>query len=1042
MQAKGIVRFFTIALILVCIFQLSFTFITRRVESNAQEMAEKAVMKSGNASTSTDDQKDLIKKKRQAILDSMGTVGVYHLGFKNFTYSECKEKELNLGLDLKGGMSVVLQVSEEDVVSAMADHSMDPAFTIAMEKAKAAMTNSQNDFVTEFGIAFKANSPNARLAAIFSTPENQGRIKISDDNDAVLKVIKKEVDDAVGRTYQIINARIDKFGVSQPTIALDKNSGRISVELAGVDNPERVRKYLQASAKLEFWETYENEELINQLVDANKALSKKFGKKAVDTSAASSNLLAAADSSKSKKDTTAKKDVATLTPASGLIDSSKDNNLASAKDTAKKSKEEELDKFNKENVLFSVMGPALTQDEKGNQIPMKGPIVGYVFGKDTAKVSYYLSQPEAKAALPKNVKFLFTAKPFNEEKKIYQLIAIKMRTSDGKAPLGGEVITDARQDIGQNNTVEIAMQMNQEGADTWRRLTSENIKKSIAIVLDNVVYSFPTVQGEISGGRSSITGSFTTAEAQDLASILKAGKLPAPARIIEESVVGPTLGAESIKAGFGSFMIAFVLIVLLMLVYYNTGGAIANISLVLNLFFTIGVLAGLGFTLTMPGIAGLVLTIGMAVDTNVIIFERIKEELLKGKGTAKVVEDGYKASYAPIIDAHITMLLTGVILAYFGLGPVLGFATTLIIGIILNLFCGILITRLVTDYFLNKEKHIKYVTGLSKNLFHNFHFKFVEKRKIAFVVSGILTLIGLYSMITKGFDYGVEFLGGRTYIVRFEAPQKTNQLHDDLKTTFNNVSTTVKSYGAGEDQFQITTAYMINDNRQETDSIVSAHLFAGLQKYYGSDMSYDMFAKKYIIKSSKVGPTIADDIKKGSIWATIVSLIAIFIYILIRFRKWQYGLGTIIALFHDVLIVMGAFSIFANVVPFTLEIDQQFIAAILTIIGFSMNDTVIVFDRIREYLGLYKGKPMKDVINDAINHTISRTIMTSATVFVVVLILFIFGGEVTRGFAFAMLIGVITGTYSSIFIAMPVLYDLQSKEDKEKEAAMTAVGSK
>ncbi|MEY4876706.1 MAG: hypothetical protein RL708_1855 [Bacteroidota bacterium] len=676
---------------------------------------------------------------------------------------------------------------------------------------------------------------------------------------------------------------------------------------------------------------------------------------------------------------------------------------------------------------------------------MQNAIIGYVSGKDTSKLNSYLSYPEVKAAFPKNALILYSAKPLDPEKRfgiknataaqknLYEIYAIKKRMSDENAPLDGSYVTNASRDVTQQGGNEIVMQMSNEGATIWQHLTAKNIKKPIAIVLDNKVYSAPTVQNEISGGRSSITGDFTAKEAIDMSNILQTGKLPAPARIIQEDIVGATLGDASIKAGFWSFMVAFLVIVALMYFYYSIGGLISNVALVLNLFFTIGVLTGFGFTLSMSAIAGLVVTIGMAVDTNVIIFERIKEEILRGKSKQKIVEDGYKSSYAPIIDAHITTLLTGLILFYFGLGPVKGFATTLIAGLIINLFCGILITRWITDWMLSKNRNIEYITSLSRNLFKNFNFDFVGVRKYAFIISGALSLIGIASIFTRGFDKGVDFLGGRTYTIQFEKPLTTNEVREKLTVVFDKSAPIVKTVGSNN-QMRITTSYKINESDPKTDSIVEQQLYIGLKDYFSAG---DIKAfQKHVLSSQKVGPTIADDIKMSSIWATLLSLLVIFIYIVIRFRKWQYGLGTIISLFHDVTMVLGLFSLFHGILPFSLEIDQTFIAAILTIIGYSMNDTVIVFDRIREYVREQKGRDLKEVINDAINHTMSRTIMTSLTVFLVVLILFIFGGEVTRGFAFAMLIGVITGTYSSIFVAMPVLYDLRDKKEDEIVAAI------
>jgi SecD/SecF fusion protein len=1012
--------------------------VAHHTESKAQQMAEKLVGK-GNASATADELKEQTRKAKNHILDSMNTETVYNLGLVKYTYQECKEQELGMGLDLQGGMSVVLQVSEEDVVNALAQNSTDANYKKAFELAKQKMTSSNEDFVALFSQSYNEVAPNGKLASIFNGAQLKDKINFNSSNSDVISAVTKEVKDAVKRTYNIISARIDKFGVTQANISLEERSGRILVELPGVDNPERVRKLLQATAKLEFWEMFDNAEIAKNILDANKVLSAKLKAQKGDNSAdTTASLLNSAASDSSKKETT-------LTPVSGnkmaanvKADVKKSTVSAIKKDTSKSAL---IEKERADNALFTVWQPML--DQKGTFV--QNTIIGYVSGKDTNKLNSYLSYPEVKAAFPKNALILYSAKPIDPEKRfgiknataaqknLYEIYAIKKRMSDDNAPLDGSYVTNASRDVTQQGGNEIVMQMSSEGATIWQHLTAKNVKKPIAIVLDNKVYSAPTVQAEISGGRSSITGDFSAKEAIDMSNILQTGKLPAPARIIQEDIVGATLGDASINAGFWSFMVAFLVIVALMYLYYSIGGLISNVALVLNLFFTIGVLTGFGFSLSMSAIAGLVVTIGMAVDTNVIIFERIKEEILRGKSKQKIVEDGYKSSYAPIIDAHITTLLTGGILFYFGLGPVKGFATTLIVGLIINLFCGILITRWITDWMLSRNKNIEYITSLSRNMFKHFNFDFVGKRKYAFMISGALSLIGIASIFTRGFDKGVDFLGGRTYTIQFEKPLTTNEVREKLTVVFDKSAPIVKTVGSNN-QMRITTSFKINESDPKTDSIVEQKLYIGLKDYFG-DGDIKAF-QKHVLSSQKVGPTIADDIKMSSIWATLVSLLVIFIYIVIRFRKWQYGLGTIISLFHDVTMVLGLFSIFHGILPFSLEIDQTFIAAILTIIGYSMNDTVIVFDRIREYVREQKGRDLKDVINDAINHTMSRTIMTSLTVFLVVLILFIFGGEVTRGFAFAMLIGVITGTYSSIFVAMPVLYDLRDKKEDEIAAAI------
>jgi SecD/SecF fusion protein len=1020
MQLKGIVRFVTIALIVLCLFQLSFTWMAKRVENKAIELAEKAVF-NGKATSKellTEEQKSKLTLLKNRYLDSVGNQTAYNLGFAKYTYQDCKEQELAMGLDLQGGMSVVLQVSEEDVVNAMSNYSQDAGFKTAMNNAKLAQSNSQSNFVTLFGNEYSKTSPNGKLASIFSNASNSAKISFNSNNNDVLKYIDEEVRGAVKRTHNIISSRIDKFGVTQPNVSLEERTGRILVELPGVDNPERVRKLLQATAQLEFWETYTNNEIIGAIDNANKALGKKMAiLKGEDTSTTKlSGLKATVDSSKSTN----------LTAI--------DEKITSKIDSAKL-KEEEAKNLQKENPIFAIMYPTYNpqNDPKSGEYSM----IGRILGKDTSLLNSYLAMAEVKSALPKNLALLYSAKSIDEKNPVFAIYAIKKRMNNANAPLDGSSVTSARSNANQNGSggFEVEMAMNSEGAAAWKRITGSNIGKSVAVVLDNAVYSAPTVQSEISGGRSSITGNFSAKESQDLANILQTGKLPAPAKIIQEEVVGASLGERAIKSGLMSFIIAFTVIFLLMYFYYNKGGMIANIALILNLFFTVGILIGFGFSLTMSAIAGFIVTIGMAVDTNVIIFERIKEELLKGKNRLKVVEDGYKASLAPIIDAHVTTFLTALILLYFGIGPVKGFATTLFVGLLVNLFCGILITRWLTDWWMSKGKEISYTTGLSNNLFKRFNFKFVENRKIAFIISGALTLLSIGSIAIKGFDYGVDFLGGRNYTIKFEKAMNTSEVRESLKSSFDNEYPTVKTIGENN-QLRITTAYLIKESGQEIDGKVEEKLFEGLKKYYSPSLTNDEFKTKYLLSSQKVGPNIADDIKKNSIYATIFSLIVIFIYIVIRFKKWQYGLGTIIALFHDVIMVCGLFSLFQGILPFSLEVDQTFIAAILTIIGYSMNDTVIVFDRIREYVDEKKGQDLKVTINDAINHTMSRTIMTSLTVFLVVLILFILGGEATRGFAFAMLVGVITGTYSSIFIAMPVLYDLRDKNEEDIAASI------
>ncbi len=1006
MQAKGLVKFFGIALVLVCLYQLSFTFFANRVEGQAQSYAEDKV---AAVSDPVEQAKQLSEQKRR-YLDSVSTEQVVNLGVTSFTYKELKERQLNLGLDLQGGMSVVLQVSLQELIQSMSNESQDPTFLAALKRANELQRNSQEDYVTLFGQAFEAEQADGRLAAIFATPEYGDRINFQSSNEDVLKVIKEEADGAVSRTFEILRARIDKFGVAQPNINLQPSTGRIVVELPGVDDPERVRKLLQATAKLEFWEMYENSnEFSRMLTDADKAV-----KESLDIESGTTDTAPTPDEA----------DVAEVdSTATDAADSENDEvNLLG--DGGEEGDTTQTD-LAKSNPLFSVLQPS----------PNAGPVVGYVNGADTATLNKYLKIPDVKTAFPPNLKLLLDAKAIADEENpnVFPVYAIKSRFNDFKAPMEGDVITDARQDIDYNQQVVVSMTMNSEGASMWKKLTRENIQKPVAIVLDDKVYSAPIVQAEIGGGQSQITGQFDVTEAQDLANILKAGKLPAPARIVEEAVVGPTLGKKSVSAGLWSLIAGVILVLLFMVFYYNTGGVVANIALLLNLFLVVGVLAAFGAALTLPGMAGIVLTIGMAVDANVIIFERIREELAKGSGFKKAIADGYSKSYSAIIDANVTTLITAVILFYFGLGPVLGFATVLIIGIFSSLFTAVLITRLLIDWWLGKGKSLSYATGLTKNAFKNLNIDFVNRRKVFYMISGAILLVGLLSIFTRGWQQGVDFKGGYNYVIQFPQNVSTSEIRNATKgEAILGAEPMVRTYGSG-DQVKLTTSYLIDSTDPKAGDMVTGKLYEGLKEIAGNP-SYEDFIAKNILSSQKVGPTIADDIKRGAFWATIFALLGIFLYILARFRRWQFGLAAVLTIAHDTLFLLSIFSLFEGILPFSLEIDQNFIAALLTVIGYSINDTVVVFDRIREYLNLYPKKDEKLVINEAINSTLSRTIITSLTTLLVVFILFIFGGEVIRGFAFALLIGIIVGTYSSICVATPLVVDLSEQAAKRQKA--------
>lgn len=1031
MQLKGLIKLFTIALILISLFQLSFTFVVSNFEKKQAARVE-SLLRQENPDLKGEALELAKADKLRFALDSLSGKTVLNLGFAKFSYQESKEQELNLGLDLQGGMNVVLEVSLDDLVRNMSNNGKDAALNAALAEVKKMQVNSQEDFITLFGRAWDKVNPNGKLATLFVKP-NTKDLNFNSGNDQVLSRMRREAKDAIKRTYGVLLTRIDKFGVAQPNVNLDENRGIISVELAGVSNPERVRRYLQATAKLEFWETYSQHEIGQNIIKADEAL-KAYLEGVKD----SSMTIAGADTGAAAVAAPAAGDSTSLGSLLGGSDSGK---ATSDTSTAGLSDEEKIAKARRDNPLRSFLlgGFEVRQDPKTGEI-INTPQVSFVYMRDTAQLNKYLALDVVKNQFPKNLKFYYgmADKELREKEKVCILYAIKKRAGSDEPRLGGEHVTDTRQDYDQiTGQPDVQMSMDPVGSRIWEKMTGENVGRPIAIVLDDIVYSAPAPSEKIAGGNSNITGSFTVEEAQDLANILKTGKLPAPANIVQEQVVGPTLGKEAVRGGLLSFVISFGVIFLLMLVYYNTGGWVANFALILNLLFTVGVLAALHATLTAAGIAGLVLTIGMAVDTNVIIFERIKEELKLGKSHEEAINEGYRRSLNPVLDGHITVLMTAVILFIFGLGPVLGFATTQILGILLSLFCGILVSRLITDMRMSKGKHFNYFTGLSEKMFQKFNFHFIEWRKKAYVIS-ILVLIAGVAALFNGFDYGVEFAGGRSYTVRMDKEVKTSDIREALKPSFEEFPI-VKTIGSAN-QVNITTAYRIKETAKEVENEVISKLYQGLKAggFVNSSVDEQTFKSKYIMSSQTVLPTISDDLKKGAVWATFWSLLLIAVYIFIRFRKWQYSVGTLVALVHDVLITLAVFSFLRRVVPFALEIDQHFIAAVLTVIGFSMNDTVIVFDRVREYFRKRPGESKTNIINAAINDTMSRTIMTSLTVFLTLLILFIFGGEVTKGFAFAMMIGVVTGTYSSIFVAAPILVDLDKKdkltqeEDKEK----------
>ncbi len=998
MQNKGAILTFAILLAAVCLYQLSFTFKAQQVEKDAAQYAQ------GNPD------------KEFYYLDSISGEVVYNfLGLKKFTFKEVKEQEINLGLDLKGGMNVTLEISVDDLIRALSNYNNDSTFNAALARAKQMQRGSQEDFVTLFGQAFENIDPNARLASVFLTLELRDRININSTNSEVLDVIRNETNAAIDNAFNIIRTRIDRFGVAQPNIQQLQTRGRILVELPGVKDQSRVRSLLQGTAMLEFWETYENQEVYPYLIQANQRLKEIQTAQGEETSGENEEQV-------TEENQVA--DTTTATDAEEVSSLLSELEAGTAKDTTETGIDD-LANFRKEYPLFAVLNPST--DQSGQLF--KGPVIGIAQSRDTSKVNDYLNMEQIRSIFPRDMKFRWTANSFDEAGNYFRLIALKAGTRDGRAPLDGDVITDARQDFDQfGSNPEVSMTMNSEGAKTWQRLTKENIGKSIAIVLDGYVRSFPTVQNEISGGRSSITGLESIEEAKDLANILKSGKMPAPARIIQEEVVGPSLGQEAINSGFYSFIIAFILVLIYMFFFYSrNAGLTANVALIANMFFIIGILASLGATLTLPGIAGIVLTIGMSVDANVLIYERVQEELRAGKGIKLAISDGYKNAYSAIIDGQVTTLLTGIVLYIFGSGPIKGFATTLIIGILTSLFSAIFITRLIFEWKLNRTRKILFATKFTEEWLQHTSIKFIEKRKVAYIISGALIILSIGSLTFRGLNYGIDFRGGRTYVVRLDQDVQVSDVQSALSAVYGEMPE-VKTFG-GDNQIRVTTTYKIEDDSKNVDDEVELLLMQGLQKagMLDKDVSLEEFTTDYQMSSQKVGPTISDDIRKDSVIAISFALIIIFLYILIRFTNWQYGLGAVAAIAHDGLIVLGIFSLLYNVLPFSLEIDQAFIAAILTVLGYSINDTVVVFDRIREFLKLHPKRKQEQNVDEAVNSTLRRTFSTSLSTFVVLLAIFLFGGATIRGFTFALLVGVVVGTYSSIFIATPIAYDFQKR---------------
>ena len=983
MQNKAAIIILAIALGLVSIYSLSFTGATAKVKKEAKEYAKG----------------DLVKST--AYIDSIATLPKDKWSFLGYTFKECQKRELNLGLDLKGGMNVILEVSVEDILKAISNYNPDKTFNDALARAKEMQKQSPADYLTLFGRAFQEIAPNARLAAVFGTVEMKEKINFNSTNEDVMKVLDAEVTSSIQNAFNILRTRIDRFGVVQPNITQLATKGRILIELPGMTDSKRVRELLQGTANLEFWETYENPQIIGYLSTANNMLREMQ----VNTRKPAAEVPAAEGA---VADTTSKEDQSLL----DLIE----------KDTATSPTASTREEFNLENPLFGVLNPRV--DAQGQ--PYGSSMVGLALGKDTAKVNKYLKMNQIKALFPRDLKFAWSQNPhkYDPTKTLYELHAIKITTRDGRPPLNGDVITSARPTSGIGSEVKVDFTMNAEGAKTWARMTRENVDRCIAIILDGYVRSYPRVANEITGGSTEVTGDFTIEEADDLANILKSGKLPAPATIVSDTVIGPTLGKEAINSGLISFVISFFIVLMYMIFYYSrSAGTVADIGLVVNVFLMMGVLASLGSVLTLPGIAGIVLTMGMSVDANVLIFERIREEMRSGKNVKLAISDGYKGALSAIMDSNLTTLLTGIILYIFGTGPIKGFATTLVIGIITSLFSAIWITRLVYEILLRRNAKLSFSIKMTANILKNTHIDFIGKRKYFYAVSIILTLIGIGSLFVRGLNQGIDFSGGRTYVIRFDQTAKTEDIAKALVPYFGDAPQVV-TYG-NDKQVRLTTKYKINESN--VDDEIETALYTGLKGMIGPNVTKEQFLNDYRISSETVGPTVASDIKSKAVWAVLASVVLMFLYIFMRFRNWQYGLGAITALVHDVTIVIGIYSLLWGILPFSMEIDQSFIAAILTVIGYSVNDTVVVFDRLREFLPLYRKRPVKEVLNMALNDTLSRTLNTGMTTVLVLIAMFFFGGATIRGFLFAMLLGVIIGTYSSIFVATSIVYDSTKK---------------
>ncbi len=1024
MQNKGFVKVIAVLFAFICLFYLSFSIVSSYYSNKAAELYGEGT------------------EEYQAYLDSMSRDTVW----LNHTLKECRENELSLGLDLKGGMNVVMEVSVADILKSLAGtQSMSEPFVKAINSAKEKQLTNQRDFVDLFAESFKEENPGLPLTTIFATYDLKEKISNVSTDEEVISVLKSEVESAVDNSFNVIRSRIDRFGVVQPNIQRLDLTGRILIEMPGIKEPERVRKLLQGSANLEFWETYDMSEIFGAV-------------SAVNDMARDIEHLSAADEKKDSATVAAKDSVSAPVSSidSMLLANTNKDSLANSL---------ELEKFKKENPLFGIL-----------KVYRNGAVIGDADKRDTAKVAEYFRLAKQKRLLPQGLMPRWSVTPKADDENRFELYALNCKRKDGKAPLDGSVIVDAKDDFAQYTSKStVNMEMNQDGALAWARLTKENIGRCVAVVLDGYVYSCPVVRDEISGGRSEISGNFTPQEAKDLANVLKSGKMPAPAHIVQEDVVGPSLGQEAIHAGLISFIIAFCAILAYMIFYYGlVPGLVADFALLCNVFMIFGVLASFKAVLTLPGIAGIVLTLGMAVDANVLIYERIREELKSGKPLSRALSEGYKNASSAIIDSNVTTVLTGIILFMFGTGPIKGFATTLIIGVLCSFFTAIFISRLIFEWLMGKSEkfnHLTFTTSITKNWFQNTNIDFVGKRKPFYIVSAVAILIGLASLFTSGLNKGIDFSGGRNYIVRFENPVSTVDVRDRLEPSFDaNSSLNVITIG-DKNQVRISTNYRINDEANNVDEEIESAIYNALKPMLNPSITQEMFINRYVVdesgsvrlsgvndvetyglqSSQKVGPTMADDIKTSAVWAVIIALIGIGLYIFIRFHNIAFSIGAVASLTHDTLIIFGLFSLLKGIMPFSMEIDQSFIAAILTVIGYSINDNVVIFDRIRENLGLYPHRDIRSVINSSLNSTLSRTFSTSASTLVVLVVIFLLGGDTIRGFIFAMLVGVIVGTYSSWFVATPLAYEILKKtgsqslvkketpKDKKDEASEEAL---